>query len=327
MPKKTLPLTEIEVQDLQSVEHVTIKLGRMTALTGPSDVGKTAIYRAVDAWITQGNLRRLTRTGTRSCSVALRRNRTRILYDGIYTQEGGDEVEYTAQEAREKLGLLVIQLDKDLSLTPNLKAPLEPPFLVTEHPPIAAKVLSSLGQADVLLLAAGREAQRLSSGLFKDRAGLERQQEELQEVLGGLEGAPDVHMDTKDLEQDLEELELLENQRDDLRTGLESFGSRYEAAKTATTRLTALEAVGTPELPQSLWAEVEQVSSLELVLRGYELSHTKQGTAEQEVERERKNLEHLLNKRTDAVAPGAPCPFTRHPLPKACSTVLEKETE
>ena len=65
-------LTKIELTDFQCHEHLSLDLGKITTLVGPSDSGKSAIIRALDwAVYNNGRTAQLIRRGAKAASVTI----------------------------------------------------------------------------------------------------------------------------------------------------------------------------------------------------------------------------------------------------------------
>lgn len=322
--KRILPLERMTFENIQSIATLDLKLGATTSLFGPSDVGKSISIRALYAAITRGNLTPLRRAGTNQCSMTLEANGTRVVYDeGGYEGTDGKEPISSKEEVQEALMLPEIAIDRDITLVPNVKVPLTPPFLVVDPPAQAAKVLGMVSGVHVVL-AAQREAKRRLGIKFKDRAGLERRQESLEESLRDLVDVPERLRLAEDLKDDLADLMGLAERLEGLKAAHESFMGSFEEAREAHDLLESLTKVEAPDLGDlpELWDRLQGLRTAVLEVDETARAETK---ATKHLKKSQREEEAAVEALREVIRKGRPCPYTSFKLPGECATVLAEE--
>jgi len=198
-------LRKLEIENYQSLRKLSLVLGRLTVITGPSSSGKTAAIRALRMLAFNARGTSYISRGQKSCRVALE-------LDGIGDADHPDRVELT-RSARgggdayctermadrrhscgagmkyTKLGGQVPpQVSGMLRLAPlNFADQFDRPFLLDSSGGEVARTLGSLTNV-IMIFRAGQEAGRrklaLSAELKARRAGLAALQERAQQFAG-----------------------------------------------------------------------------------------------------------------------------------------------
>jgi exonuclease SbcC len=184
----TNQLRSLHVRDLQSLEKLDVKLGRLTVIVGPSDVGKSAIIRTLRLLIRNGPSTGLVRTGAKTLKVAASQTDgpSVKLTRGARTSEY--EVISTASGAKELHAKCGTSVPGDIERTWRVHSELtfcgqhDAPFMVSEPGSAGARILGELTNAS-LLTEAVREANRRRSDAAQRARSLEREAEECRAAL------------------------------------------------------------------------------------------------------------------------------------------------
>ncbi len=176
-------ITAIEVANFQSIQHARLRLAGWTSLVGESDVGKSAVVRAITAALTNWRGDHFIRRGANECAVVFAldddtyvRWTKRRGASGTYdiTPPNGDATRYekTGGEVPEEVAAL-LNVTVDVAgdgFTPGLQQQHDPPFLFADTPRRRAQTLGEFDGSNLLMLAEGalrrtqREQQALASG-------------------------------------------------------------------------------------------------------------------------------------------------------------------
>lgn len=152
-------LKSISVQNYQSLEDVTVELGGLTVIVGPSNTGKSALIRAVQALcFNQSGTDFMTR-GKDKTSITIEADGNTVNWtkgkSAAYDLNGqsysrmGTTVPVDIQEA---LGIRRVDVDS-LTLFPQFASQFDTPFLLTESSRKAAQVLARITRLDIVLSA------------------------------------------------------------------------------------------------------------------------------------------------------------------------------
>jgi DNA repair protein SbcC/Rad50 len=192
-------LTRIEIADYQSIRRAKIPVGMLTVITGPTGSGKSALIRALLMLCRNARGNGYVRRGAAFCAVAAvetggQASRAVLLRRGARTTTGDFyRVQARGAEPQEftKLGGKVPDQVADvLRLEPvNFAGQFDAPFLLAEQGTEVARVLGTLTNVTMVLLAAA-EAGRRRKGFDRDAKGAEGRLSQLQGQLasfGGLE--------------------------------------------------------------------------------------------------------------------------------------------
>lgn len=152
-------LKSISVQNYQSLEDVTIELGGLTVIVGPSNTGKSALIRAVQAlcfnqsgndFLTRGKDKTSIAIETEDHTVKWTKGKSAAYdLDGQNYSRMGTTVPVDIQNA---LGIRRVDVDS-LTLYPQFASQFDAPFLLTESSRKAAQVLARITRLDIVLSA------------------------------------------------------------------------------------------------------------------------------------------------------------------------------
>jgi exonuclease SbcC len=186
-------LTDVYASDFQSLKSVTITLGKLTVITGPSNSGKSAFGRALRATLRNNvsvaaGLRHKSKSFVLSAMVdgqEIQLTRGKSL--GIYNHDGQ---QYT------KIGTTVpddiqdwLQMPEVLGSDLNLTTQFDAPYLLSASGSEAARALGDLTNANLLSAAAG-EANRRKLEAAREVKALRARKEALEATLEGFNDLP-----------------------------------------------------------------------------------------------------------------------------------------
>lgn len=190
-------LTAIAVRDFQSLKSVDIPVGRFTAIVGPSNVGKSAVIRALRMLVRNGAATGLVRMGAKKLTVAAKfaDNSGAIMTRGgeskLTLVTGGVKQDYA------KLGTTVPPESDDLWQCPEselgdltFSTQHDAPFMLGVPSSAVAKQLGDLTNAS-LLMEAVREANRRRAAAAQESVLAKRDLEALTETLKAAVGLKD----------------------------------------------------------------------------------------------------------------------------------------
>lgn len=157
-------IKEVGVQGYQSLYKVGLKLGQFTVIYGESDVGKSALYRAIRALLTAESGDSFISKGENRAGVALRLNSGEKV---VWIKRRGKSCEYKmGEESWRRNRTLPLGVSKVLRLSPltvdgdkfypNLRGQFDSLFLLFESSPKRARILGTL--ISNILLRAVRQA-------------------------------------------------------------------------------------------------------------------------------------------------------------------------
>jgi energy-coupling factor transporter ATP-binding protein EcfA2 len=212
----------IQVKNVQSLSDVRIEAEGFTAITGKSNLGKSALLRATTGALFGWPGDHYVREGQPTCAVGLKHdnftlkwrktksgqekpgNTTALEINGqTYSRIGRDQAKLTEPHG-------IRELDAGTErFRPQVAASLEPPFLLFQNATVVAEVFKLLGRADVFT-----EAQKLAK---KDRTEKE----------GTLKVR---RLDLVAAQQRLDDLKHVEKRRRDLAKTRHSVGNKAQKA-------------------------------------------------------------------------------------------------
>ncbi len=150
-------ITNLYIEDFQSIETLDVECGSITVFIGESDTGKSAIVRAIYALAFNDYPKGHVRDGQTNSRIALTLDNGSVIraIKGQVNQyeidiedvkmEGWDRVgTKVPEEVTEALGWRMLEIDDGTKFTPNFGRQFDPPFLITETPSKKAKLLGSL---------------------------------------------------------------------------------------------------------------------------------------------------------------------------------------
>lgn len=151
----------IKIRNFQSLKDVTLTLGNVTVIRGKSDVGKSALIRALGSFFSNSFNEEYAHNGNLPCGVAIQKdNRVAI---GRRTTKG---VEYrldntlyskTAKKVPTDitsfLGIQEYSIDKDISFLFQIQSQFDSPFLLKESSTTVAKLIGRISNLNIVLMA------------------------------------------------------------------------------------------------------------------------------------------------------------------------------
>jgi DNA repair protein SbcC/Rad50 len=184
-------LITLEIENYQSLRKVSLKLGWLTVITGPTGSGKSAVIRAARHLVFNSRGTSYIRRGEKSCSVQL------LTDDGLGVAivrggRGQDGYALDVLGETRKYTKLAGQVPEDvtrcLEMTKlNFASQFDGPFLLEESAGEVARVLGALTNVTVVFEAARKAATRklrLGDQLKDRQAELGRLQAEAQSFTG-----------------------------------------------------------------------------------------------------------------------------------------------
>jgi len=229
-------LIRTKIKDFQSLHDVEIEHGGLTVLTGQSDLGKSAIIRAMRLLHRNDGTASYVRHGKSKLSVeqtfdngnivSIEKGKTLNTYhaNGKALAKIGKEVPETIRELIQTDELI---LDKDLTCDLNFSGQFDAPFLLTESGTLVTKVVSALSGIEIIYSAireGAAQAQKLKAvsqvltgniANLEKFDGLQEQSERLQSELVSLQTV-EVSLQTASLA--IEKLGLLLSRSEILRS-------------------------------------------------------------------------------------------------------------
>lgn len=191
-------ITTVAIQGFQSIAKAQLFFGNFNCIVGSSDSGKSAFMRAVLAIVEARRGHDFITVGKDNANVlisfadgvtaAWRKTKTTGKY--VLQKADGTKLEFTKYgascpaEVTEVLQLGRVVIDDQVSFNPNFITQFDPLFLITERGSAAARILSTVTNANNLLLAvreANTRATRSQGELTiyeRDLAELDRQAEQ-----------------------------------------------------------------------------------------------------------------------------------------------------
>lgn len=172
-------LSKIRIRNFQSIQECDIPVGGLTVIVGPSDVGKSAIVRAITAVAENRRSGDCIRRGARQAQVALIFDDVSVLWQRdksvhYVVSRSGERSTYdkvgasVPSEVEEALRMGGVSTKDSVSVRLNLASQFDPPFLISESSPTKAKLLSTITGAGFLLEMAAvivRRQRDISRGL------------------------------------------------------------------------------------------------------------------------------------------------------------------
>lgn len=154
-------IQKIKIKNFQSLKDVTISLGRVTVLKGVSDVGKSAVIRALYSFFNNSFNSEYAHNGNLPFGVALQKD-NRVAF-GRRTTKGVeykfDSVVYSKtakkipQDISNFLGIYPYAIDVDMSVFFQIQKQFDQPFLLTESSITVAKIIGRISNLNIVLMA------------------------------------------------------------------------------------------------------------------------------------------------------------------------------
>ena len=163
-------IESIQIKGFQSLHDVSLELGKLTVVVGSSNVGKSAVIRAIKALVENRRGDTFISDGKKECQVALKTNsgffvwkKTKKSSGTYYFTESDTNFQQVPHETVLRLLRLGwIELGKT-KLLPNFQHQLSPPFLLSESDAQKSKVLGEITNANLILLASSHVKRELRS--------------------------------------------------------------------------------------------------------------------------------------------------------------------
>lgn len=154
-------IEKLKIRNFQSIEDLTLTLGRVTILKGKTDVGKSAIIRALKAFIFNTFNVEYAHNGKLPCGIAIQKNG--IVALGRRTTKGVEykmgKVLYTKtskkcpEDILNFLGIHSYQVDQDTSVFFHIQSQHDSPFLLKESSATIAKIIGRVSNLNIVLVA------------------------------------------------------------------------------------------------------------------------------------------------------------------------------
>lgn len=274
-------IDSVSIRDFQSLRDVDLPLGRFTALVGESDVGKSAVIRAIRAFVTNPGGQDIITFGQKVARVRLKGPDYDFLWmkgeSARYASEGEGWDKVRPGSVPEAVALKVAISDVDLdgfTVHPNFHLQLDSPFLVYDNPTQRAKAIGEVSGANKVQ-AGSVEARRLAGQhqrkVTEAQAELEKTREDLRryEALAIAEAA-------------LKAAEAATAEFNETLVRVEALRAHIGAQDRRTSRCSALaEQLGQVSIPEA--PELAPVQALREVLSGLESRAVQVASAKSDV--------------------------------------------
>ena len=169
------PLIQVRVENFQSIEDGTLKLGQLTVLVGEGDAGKSAYLRAIRAAMLNDGDDLDIRHGEKRMDVYLTFEGGTVIHWWKQAKQGGcyslhpiteGEIETPSgyaeftktggqvpEEIAQYLGIVEIEVDANTTLTPQLSDQHDQPFLLWETGSKRARIIGKTTRLDMVVTA------------------------------------------------------------------------------------------------------------------------------------------------------------------------------
>ena len=160
-------IRKVSIRNFQSIENIELEFGRLTAIVGPSNVGKSSVMRALRAAVDNRRGDSFIRDGADSCSVTFivsdSKNETAVKWakprkkSGEYLATGDINtpplVKIDQQQFDRIVQLFDVELVKGVTFNPCFHHQLDQPFLISQSDSLKSKILGQITNATLILLA------------------------------------------------------------------------------------------------------------------------------------------------------------------------------
>lgn len=262
-------LMEVRIRNYEKIESLLLRIEGVTVISGKSNNGKSAIYRAIESLCLGQRGEAFIRDGARDCSVEL--------FDGKNNFEWGRKGDtffkanertftktlgFPPEEYAKLLAIKNIELNKDLSLSPNFAGQFDPLFILGLSPSEVAAALSFLFSGEKfpdLLKTIAKQVKEDKNTIVFDEGRIEQLEKEtidlkarmvaiepLAELFELRKKIPIWISGFRTVEADLAELDRLQKEKSDCLTQLQSATSANSFFAS---------------LNESLLAEVEKINA------------------------------------------------------------------
>lgn len=149
----------IFVRNFQSLREVSLTLGKLTVVVGSTDVGKSALIRAVRAAAENWRGDSFIYEGAKDCQISVDVGTCAVTWfkptkkSAIYytSATGGALAQVPIDTAGDLLNLREVELSKAVRLQINFQSQLDPPFLLRESNIVKSKILGEITNAGLIL--------------------------------------------------------------------------------------------------------------------------------------------------------------------------------
>lgn len=191
-------LQQIKINNFQSLENVTIPLGRCTVLKGKSDVGKTAVIRALKSCLTNTFKQEFAHNGILPIAVSITKDGRTVV--GQRTSKGVsyklDDIVFSKtakkvpREIQDFIGIFPYACDRDQSVLFQIQSQFDKIFLLNETPATVAKIIGRVSNLNIVHMA----MRQVYADQLENNQSIKYKQKRLAEVNAKLETYN--HLDT-----------------------------------------------------------------------------------------------------------------------------------
>jgi hypothetical protein len=300
-------LSDLIIENYQSLRRAKLRLGLFTVVTGPSSSGKSALFRAVEhaafntrgtGYISRGAAKCVVGVGSQDegwAATITRGGRGADAYRISAADPGGGEPK--VWEATKLAGKVPDEVPRLLKLTSlNFAGQFDPPFLLRESPGEVARILGQLTNV-TLIFKASAEAARRKKNLAADLRAAETELARLREEKKRFAGLRERIAAAQQAEEALHAAQAHQARAASLQQALSRLGSAREALNQAT--------VAVPQPPdlEPLETLLQRRARLQALLDECQNAFMNTGKASQEEARAGKGIAHAeeqISKELDA---------------------------
>lgn len=257
-------LSKIRIRNYQSLRDITIEPGRLTIITGDSDVGKSAVVRAIKSVIINRSGQDFITHGQQSAGVAFAFDDGRAVAWQKAESATYQIVDNGKKDTFTKMGRLVppevlaiLKMGEvavgDEKLNINVHDQFDQPFLITATASLRARLLGELSGINLLYLAIQEARRREQSGKRTQLirvSDLEQTKLRLQQF----RHLPDVKLGLERAATELLEARELDSEIISLRTSIELLTESQSLAKSLAGKVVTLEKIAKlrPDIEKTL---------------------------------------------------------------------------
>lgn len=179
-------LTRVELTDFQSLKTADVELGNFTAIVGPSNLGKSALVRAIRSLVYNAPAPGLVREGATkfiakasfSDGSSIQLTKGKSVSEYVIQHAGGEAIKHAKAGVKAPEEVTTHWALPDFTITSQHDAP----FLLNEPASAVAKRLGELTNAAMLMEAVREANQRRTAALADEKARLRECQETRDEL-------------------------------------------------------------------------------------------------------------------------------------------------
>jgi len=239
----------IKIQNFQRIAKADLLAEGLTVITGPSNRGKSALIRAIQATLFGRSGEDFIRHGETTCLVNLELENDKISWAKSRKSGGSATLNINGtvysklgregpQPHTEKLGYCELKV-REQKIRPQFAAQHDSPFLVSESDTVIAELFKVLGRADVVTEAQDNCRKDLKGK--QQRKDLRTEDQVLQgKKIESLKDVPRIEAECRTTKDNLNQLESRRRDNKELRDQLEVWVKGREVQQTP----------DTPELPE-----------------------------------------------------------------------------